>query len=86
MEHRTIIVRLGGIRALARRLGHPHHTTVQGWHSRNLIPTNRWAEVIGVAKEIGSQICLADLVPSDVSPSAHATADVGAAGPVEQVP
>ncbi|WP_155738123.1 carph-isopro domain-containing protein [Sphingobium yanoikuyae] len=48
-DHRTIIRDLGGIRGLARRLGHKHHTTVQGWWERNNIPTERMEEVLAAA-------------------------------------
>ncbi|MFD1104606.1 carph-isopro domain-containing protein [Sphingobium olei] len=51
IEHRQIIKNLGGIRGLARRLGHKHHTTVQGWWERNNIPSERMEEVLSAAAE-----------------------------------
>jgi len=36
-----ILKRLGGIRPVARKLGHRNHTTVQGWWDRNRIPDAR---------------------------------------------
>ncbi|WP_443029606.1 carph-isopro domain-containing protein [Sphingomonas sp. TX0522] len=38
MDHAELIRQHGGIRPLARALGHKNHTTVQGWLERNNIP------------------------------------------------
>lgn len=38
MSDADLIRALGGIRPVARRLGHRNHTTVQGWVDRNHIP------------------------------------------------
>jgi len=54
-DHREIITRLGGIRGLARRLGHKHHTTVQGWFERGRIPPGRLPEVIDAASEVAQE-------------------------------
>jgi hypothetical protein len=48
-NHREIIRSLGGIRPLARALGHRNHTTVQGWYERGSIPTDRLNEVLAAA-------------------------------------
>jgi hypothetical protein len=50
-NHREIIRNLGGIRGLARRLGHKHHTTVQGWWERGNIPSDRLGEVLEAASQ-----------------------------------
>ena len=68
MDHRTIIARLGGIRGLARKLGHAHHTTVQGWNERNQIPLDRWSEIITAAGEEGIALSASDLMPADLHP------------------
>lgn len=68
MEHRTIIARLGGIRSLARKLGHQHHTTVQGWNDRNSIPLERWSEIITAADSEGVAVSVSDLMPVDLRP------------------
>jgi len=49
-DYRTIIDERGGIRALARALGHRSHTTVQGWRDRNLIPERHRHAVLAVAR------------------------------------
>lgn len=38
----------GGIRPVARKLGHRNHTTVQGWVERNQIPETRRDEVLAL--------------------------------------
>lgn len=43
-----IITERGGIRPLARSLGHKNHTTVQGWWERNSIPDHHMAGVLAV--------------------------------------
>ncbi|GLT03034.1 hypothetical protein GCM10007897_44730 [Sphingobium jiangsuense] len=49
VTHRDKIAARGGIRPLARALGHRNHTTVQGWWDRGHIPEARLAEVEQVA-------------------------------------
>lgn len=44
-----IIVKLGGIRPLARKLNIDRHTVVQGWKDRGTIPVEHWPAVIAVA-------------------------------------
>jgi hypothetical protein len=66
MDHRAIISQLGGIRALARKLDHPRHTTVQGWFDRNRIPLDRWPEILAAADADGIEVTTNDLLPPDV--------------------
>ncbi|WP_162234250.1 carph-isopro domain-containing protein [Novosphingobium sp. Leaf2] len=66
MNHQAIIADLGGIRALARKLGHNSHTTVQGWFDRNRIPLAKWPDVIAAAKEGGKEITTEKLLPADL--------------------
>ncbi|WP_298165056.1 carph-isopro domain-containing protein [Novosphingobium sp.] len=66
MEHQAAIQALGGIRALARKLGHTNHTTVQAWFDRNSIPLNRWAEVIAAAEAEGMVLTASDLLPPEL--------------------
>lgn len=47
-NHQTIIAERGGIRPLARALGHRNHTTVQGWWERNSIPAHHLDQVLAV--------------------------------------
>lgn len=61
-SHRAIITRFGGIRAMARKLGHRNHTTVQGWWL-NSIPVHRWQEVATAAVENGIDFDMAELMP-----------------------
>ena len=55
VNHRDIIRSLGGIRGLARKLGHKNHTTVQGWWERETIPADRMEQVLKVAAQQASQ-------------------------------
>ena len=66
MDHQTIITDLGGIRALARKLGHNSHTTVQAWFDRNRIPLDRWEEVLSAAKAEGNSLAVSDLLPEEL--------------------
>ncbi|MBH0112739.1 hypothetical protein I5E68_07210 [Novosphingobium sp. YJ-S2-02] len=72
MDHQTIITDLGGIRALARKLGHNSHTTVQAWFDRNRIPLDRWEEVIGAAKADGADLTVTQLLPPELRQDAAA--------------
>lgn len=45
-SHRTIIAQRGGIRPLARKLGHRNHTTVQGWWERDRIPDGEQLDAV----------------------------------------
>ncbi|WP_420893841.1 carph-isopro domain-containing protein [Sphingomonas sanguinis] len=49
---RAIISACGGIRPLARALGHRSHTTVQGWWCRDRIPS-RWLPKLAEIRLIG---------------------------------
>ncbi len=57
-----IIERFGGIRPMASKTGIPV-TTIQGWKKRNVIPANRYEEVVNAAKE--SDIDLSDLLGAE---------------------
>lgn len=41
----------GGIRPVARKLGHRNHTTVQGWWERNRIPEEHRLAVLALPVE-----------------------------------
>ena len=43
-----IIRERGGIRPVARKLGHRNHTTVQGWLERNRIPPEQRETVLAL--------------------------------------
>lgn len=45
MDHVELIAKAGGIRPLARKLGHRNHTTVQGWAERKTIPAEHLPRV-----------------------------------------
>jgi hypothetical protein len=45
MDHVDLIAACGGIRPLARKLGHRNHTTVQGWADRKRIPDDHVEDV-----------------------------------------
>ena len=62
-SHREVIDRFGGIREMARKLGHTNHTTVQGWYEREKIPVERWPQIESAAKEYGIPFAIADLLP-----------------------
>ncbi|GHH09257.1 hypothetical protein GCM10008023_05690 [Sphingomonas glacialis] len=51
-EHQTIIAERGGIRPLARALGHRNHTTVQGWWERKRIPDTRLPGVLALPETV----------------------------------
>jgi hypothetical protein len=65
-DHRDIIDKLGGIRPLARKLGHESHTKVQGWRDRNSIPIEHWPEILKIEKEDGSTFATDDLLPAEL--------------------
>jgi len=65
-SHSQIISRLGGIRKVARMLGHTSHTTVQGWSSRNSIPIEHWSTLVQQANHDGKRLAVADLMPEDL--------------------
>ncbi|OPH21620.1 hypothetical protein D9623_26620 (plasmid) [Azospirillum brasilense] len=49
-EH--IISRFGTISALARKLGHKHPTTVQGWKERGWVPADQQPLVLKVGADL----------------------------------
>jgi hypothetical protein len=65
MSAKAVIRKFGGIRKLARILGHEHPTTVQGWAKRDLIPAHRQREVLDAAKAQKLTIRAADLIPEN---------------------
>jgi len=60
-EH-IINVKLGGINAAARILGHRNPSTVQGWLKRGFVPGRRPSEVLRRAREAGIAIDKTDFV------------------------
>ena len=64
MGTKQIIERFGGIRAMAGKLGHSSHTTVQGWSDRDVIPAHRQREVLDAASRLGISLTAADLIPA----------------------
>lgn len=58
------IERLGGLRALAKALGHRNCTTVQGWKERGVIPSRQIAAVIKVGLSCGIELGLTDFIPA----------------------
>ena len=65
---RIIVARFGGIRSLARVLGHRNPTTVQGWVVRGYIPARRQQEVLEAAHTAGVALSPADFFTSGVAP------------------
>jgi hypothetical protein len=63
VDHRPIIERFGGIRPMARKLGHASHTTVQGWWKSGQIPLNHWPTIAAKAEAEGIAFDMADLMP-----------------------
>lgn len=55
-----IIDRFGGVRALAGALGHKHHTTVQGWKDRGVIPPRQHQAIWDAAQDVGVGLELRD--------------------------
>lgn len=50
-NHADLIASRGGIRPLARKLGHRNHTTVQGWWERKRIPDEQMPAVLAIDPE-----------------------------------
>ena len=65
---RIIVARFGGIRSLARVLGHRNPTTVQGWVVRGYIPARRQQEVLVAARTAGVALSPVDFFTSGVAP------------------
>src|SRR3546814_10097783 len=55
MSDLEIIRQRGGIRPLARKLGHRNHTTVQGWWVRDRIPPRHRDTVLAIPATPSSQ-------------------------------
>jgi hypothetical protein len=62
----NVVRRLGGIRKAARIVEAPV-STVQGWHDRGVIPSQRIPEVIEKAKRAGIRLKLADFFQEAVA-------------------
>jgi hypothetical protein len=62
MSHRETIHALGGIRKVARALGHNSHTKVQGWAERDRIPVDHWPDIIALAGDLGKELTADDLL------------------------
>ena len=65
---RIIVARFGGIRSLARVLGHRNPTTVQGWVVRGYIPARRQQEVLEASRTAGVALLPSDFFTSGVAP------------------
>lgn len=61
MKTREIIERFGGIRPMAKALGHKNPTTVQAWHKNESIPYWRHHEILTAAKRLRLGIKIEDL-------------------------
>jgi hypothetical protein len=70
--HREIIQNLGGIRSVARELGHTHHTKVQGWSDRSSIPVAHWPEVIALSERLGQPLSSDELMRAPTPAQADA--------------
>jgi hypothetical protein len=65
LGHKSIIERLGGVRPLARLLGHRNPTTVQGWADRGVIPSRQQQAVLIAARNSGVALTPADFFNLD---------------------
>jgi len=63
MDHAAIINLFGGIRPLAKALGHDHPTKVYGWKDRNNIPMEHWPALLKLAKKKGKALTREDFLP-----------------------
>lgn len=61
MKATEIINLFGGIRPLAKVLGHKHPSTVQNWYERNAIPKWRHHEVLAASRSKRLGLTEADL-------------------------
>jgi hypothetical protein len=71
MSARSIISRFGGIRAMARTLGHANQSTVQGWWVRNTVPSKRISEVLATSRDRGMVLNLEEFFAPDRSVTVH---------------
>jgi hypothetical protein len=58
-----VIAKFGGLRPLAKALGHQHTSTVQGWKERGLIPVRHFPAIQRAANERGLRVEAADFMP-----------------------
>ena len=59
----SVIDKFGGVRALARTLGHKHPSTVQGWRDSGIIPAQRQRELLDLAEAMGIALQAEELIP-----------------------
>lgn len=71
MSIRTVIVRLGGISFVARKLQHKNVTTVQGWCDRDMLPPKRQREILDLAAQLGKEVDPLELIPAPVPAEAE---------------
>ena len=76
--HSELIDRLGGMREVARKLGHTNHTTVQGWIVRDNIPPEHWPAIVEMEPNEGERATVEGLAAS-VKPRRRAEGDKEAA-------
>lgn len=57
-----IIERFGGVRALSRLLGHPHHTMVSEWRRKGSIPGEWLLPLYEIARLKRIRLSLSELV------------------------
>jgi hypothetical protein len=62
MSVRSVIRLFGGVRPLARALGHVNPTTVHGWYVRGVVPWPQVPVVIEAAAQRGLSVDVADLL------------------------
>lgn len=67
----ALVKEFGGLTAMARALGHPHVSTVQGWRQRGAIPRWRFYEIRYVAEARGNPEMRALLDRLDPAPDPH---------------
>jgi hypothetical protein len=67
---KQIIGDLGGMRTVARALGHSNHTTVQGWMERDSVPVQHWSALVQLAQEQGKELTLRELMPAELRDAA----------------
>ena len=65
MSVASVIIKFGGVRAMARALGHEYPTRVQGWKRRGVIPVRQQYTVLQAAQRAGLDIGPLDLMPHD---------------------
>ena len=58
----AVIESFGGLSRLAKALGHPHVTTVQGWRDRGAIPVKHHARILDAARGLGIALDRDDLL------------------------